>query len=152
MLAKRPNYYLPTAVTEHTGKQWATAMTNSNDAKANIFASVKAINPAKSKADGTVLSAAPLGGWETRAEVSTFVSRPWPTRFLRTRGAAAGWLPSKAMQRPRESGPSGVGRRRAPRLPSVQSTGVPRGSRPRSPPRACSAPWPEPGPAARSSP
>lgn len=74
MLAKRPNYYLPTAVTKHTGKQRATAMTNSNHAKANIFASVKAINPAESKADGTVLSAAPLGGWETRAEVSTFVS------------------------------------------------------------------------------
>lgn len=69
ILAKGLNYYRSKAVTEHTGKQRETAMTNSNDAKVSIFARVEAINPAESKVDGTVLPAAPLGGWETRAEV-----------------------------------------------------------------------------------
>lgn len=116
-------------------------MTNRNDAKVNIFVRVEAINPAESKGDDTVLPAAPLGAWETRAEVSTFVYLPALANalFKNARGAADR-VPISAMHRPWESG---LSRHRTPRLSSVRSTGVPRGSHPGAPPRACSGPWPE---------
>lgn len=72
---------------------------------------------------------------------STFVSRPWPTRCLRTRGRPAGWLPSKAMRCPREAALAGSAGARAPRPPLGAEPGCPV-----APARAsfqtCGAPWP----------